>query len=297
MILFMLSAVTMFAQDDMLEMPEPQTVEIEGLAINYYEAGEGDTTVFLVHGNSSSARSFIHQIADLSEDYRVIAMDLPGHGLSDRAIEPATTYNFPGYARIIVSVAEELDAMDAVFVGWSLGGHNILEAVPNLPDAPGFFIFGTPPIAFPPGETAFLPTEEFLALIPEFTEEQTETYIRLLFAPDFIGEDDPLPSDFVEDVELTDGTARGELGASLAPDGYADEVVIVAEMTQPLAIIHGAEEQLINLEYIVELDMPTLWRDEVQVIEEAGHSPHYETPDEFTELLVAFIEDITEMDS
>lgn len=275
-------------------MPEAQTVDIDGLAINYYEAGEGETTLFLIHGNSSSGRSFINQINSLSESYRVIAMDLPGHGLSAQAEDPASVYTLPGYAVVIVAVAEALEATDAVFVGWSLGGHNLLEAVPALPDAAGFVIFGTPPIAFPIGETAFFPGDNLgLGFTPELTEEQMAAYVGSFFAPDFIGEGEELPVTFMEDIAATDGMARATLGGSIAPEGYADEVVIVAEMEQPLMVIHGAQEQLVNLEYIEELDMPTLWMGEVQVIEDAGHAPHFETPEAFSDLLVAFIDDIT----
>jgi pimeloyl-ACP methyl ester carboxylesterase len=63
-------------------------------------------------------------------------------------------------------------------------------------------------------------------------------------------------------------------------------------MTTPLAIVHGADEQLVNLDYIRSLTMPSLWRDEVQIIEDAGHAPHWERPDRFNALLAEFVADV-----
>lgn len=294
-LIFVLTTLA-FAQDDDM-MLEGAVIDIDGLEINYYEMGEDGATIFLIHGNSGSARSYIHQLTELSESYHVIAMDLPGHGMSAYAEDPEATYNIPGYAEVVVAVAEELEATDAVFVGWSLGGHILLEAVEALPDAAGFMIFGTPPIGFPIPETAFLPSEDFLlAFTPDLTEDQIASFVSAFFSPDYVEDTADLPQSFIEDATASDGLTRGMLGASIGPDGYADEVVIVAEMEQPLAIIHGAQEQLVNLDYIVELDIPMLWMQEVQVIEDAGHATHYEAPEAFNELLMAFVDDVTMMD-
>jgi pimeloyl-ACP methyl ester carboxylesterase len=59
-----------------------------------------------------------------------------------------------------------------------------------------------------------------------------------------------------------------------------------------LAILHGVQEQLVNGAYFESVEAPTLWRNAVQVIERAGHSPHWETPDEFNALLGAFLADL-----
>ncbi|RQH26002.1 alpha/beta hydrolase, partial [Okeania hirsuta] len=124
---------------------KPQKVEISTQNIAYYESSGKEQTIFLVHGNSSSGRSYLHQLqGELGETYRLIAMDLPGHGLSDVAANPEITYTLPGYADTVVEVAKALDASNAIFVGWSLGGHILLEASDRLTDAQGIVIFGTP---------------------------------------------------------------------------------------------------------------------------------------------------------
>jgi len=103
---------------------KPQKVKISNQNIAYYESSGKGQTIFLVHGNSSSGRSYLHQLqSQLGQMYRFIAMDLPGHGLSDVAANPEVTYSLPGYADVVLEVAKALDTSNAIFVGWSLGGH------------------------------------------------------------------------------------------------------------------------------------------------------------------------------
>ena len=248
--------------------------------------------VVLVHGNSSSSRAFARQLdGPLGRKYRMIAFDLPGHGNSDNAADPAATYNMPGYARVLHDVVAHFGVGDAAFVGWSLGGHIVLEAAPDLPKAVGFAIFGTPPLAFPPAmEQAFLPNPAMaFTFARELSDEQARAYVAVAFRPDAAD----FPAFMADNVLRTDGRAREGLAASIAPDGFRDEVKVVANLTQPLAVLHGAEEQLINGDYFATLKMPTLWRGAVQTIPDAGHIPQWEQAEKFNALLDAFVTDCT----
>ncbi|RLA00888.1 MAG: alpha/beta hydrolase, partial [Gammaproteobacteria bacterium] len=53
------------------------------------ESGSGETCLLFIHGNSSSKSVFSKQLSsDLAKKYRLIALDLPGHGDSDNALNP-----------------------------------------------------------------------------------------------------------------------------------------------------------------------------------------------------------------
>jgi pimeloyl-ACP methyl ester carboxylesterase len=276
---------------------EAKTVAISTQNIAYYESSGKDPTIFLVHGNSSSGRSYMNQLqSELGQKYHAIAIDLPGHGLSDVATNPEATYSLPGYAATVVEVAEALDVSDAIFVGWSLGGHILLEAAAQLTDARGIVIFGTPPIADDPPDldNAFLPHPALgLGFTSELSKEDMLAYVTTFFRPHI----EAIPELFLEDISLTDGLARANLGASIIPDGYQDEIEVVGNMTIPLMIIHGKKEQLVNADYIAGLEMPTLWKGEIQFIADAGHAPHWENPDKFNKLLTYFIADIINEDA
>jgi len=258
-------------------------------AIAFHESGGQGPAAVLIHGNSSSSRVFSRQLdGPLGERFRLVAVDLPGHGASDDA-RGRSAYSLPGHARAVRAVVDALELGGAVFVGWSLGGHVALEMAPELTNARGFMIFGTPPLAFPLdlGE-AFLPNPATGFTFSEHVDrEQAAAYVRSFFKPGFAD----VPPFFMEDVMRTDGRARSNLGASIAPGGARDEVAVVRDLKVPLAVLHGAGEQLVNVRYFASIAMPTLWRGAVQVIPGAGHTPQWETPEAFDALLAAFIEE------
>jgi pimeloyl-ACP methyl ester carboxylesterase len=272
----------------MLPRAKRTLLDIGESKVAVYDTDGDKPAIVFVHGNSSSSRAWRKQFASpLPGSYRLIAVDLPGHGASDHVREEhrAATYSLPGYAAVIDEVARQMDAESAVFVGWSLGGHMLLEAAEKLSKAAGFMIFGAPPIGFPPDPTAFLKLG--LGFVDDLTLEQANEYVSEFFAA---GARD-IPRFFLEDVQATDGQARAGLGASIGPEGYADEVAIAAAMTRPLAVLQGQGEQIVNPAYLAGLNMPTLWRGAVQTLAGAGHAIQWEQAIKFDETLAAFTND------
>jgi pimeloyl-ACP methyl ester carboxylesterase len=269
---------------------QSRTLQIGSQTIAFYQSVGTGPPALLVHGNSSSGLSFRQQLeGPLGEKFRLVAVDLPGHGQSEPATDPQSTYTLPGYASILVGVAEQLGLNEAVFVGWSLGGHIVLEANDQLPEAAGLMIFGTPPVGFPPAMAeAFLPHPAMnYTFKGDLTEEEMDAFVATFFAPEVAD----TPESFRADIRRTDGRARQVLGGSIRPGGYKDEIEVVANLSVPLAILHGEREQLVNIAYLRALTAPTLWRGEVQIIPQAGHAPHWEQPEQFSTLLEAFIKD------
>ena len=268
---------------------EKKVLEISGIPITYLDSGGDGTPVLFIHGNSTSAETFRPQLeSELAASFRMIALDLPGHGDSGRL--PVTEYGVPLYARRVAALATSLGIDDAVVVGWSLGGHIALEAATLLRAARGFVIYGTPPLHQPPNvEAAFLPEPAFAAgMTGALTDEMAAAYAR-----SFLGDagDASLEAEFKRQILATDPNARTGLAMN-AGTPYQDQVEIVRHMERPLAILHGAEERLVGLDYLRRLEAPTLWRGEVQVIQHAGHAPHVEQPAAFNGLLAAFVEEV-----
>jgi pimeloyl-ACP methyl ester carboxylesterase len=272
-------------------MVKEQQITVDGQQIAYRQSAGTQNPVIFIHGNSCSSGTWEGILqSPFGQRYRCLALDLPGHGDSAKASDPKD-YSLPGYASILTAFAEATNATNAVIVGWSLGGHIALEAAPALTNAPGFVIFGTPPIASADQlSVAFQPNPAMaFTFAPSISPDEARAYAAAFVAP---GSDLDL-SEIVTDVLKTDGAARAGLGASLAEGRYADEVAIVNALNQPLAILHGEGEQLISLDYLRTLSIPALWRQEIQLIPGAGHAPHLETPGQFTALLQDFIADLS----
>jgi pimeloyl-ACP methyl ester carboxylesterase len=103
--------------------------------------------VLLIHGNSTCRGVYKHQMqSKLAEKYRLIAIDLPGHGESSDAPDFMITYTRPGLASAVVELLQKMEINELVIFGWSLGGHIAVELMPKLPKLKGIMITGTPPV-------------------------------------------------------------------------------------------------------------------------------------------------------
>lgn len=109
----------------------------------YEEHGNGQPILF-VHGWCMSSAIWGLQRAALSSQYRVITLDLWGHGQSGLPIDGVA--GFSGYADDVVSVVEQLDLQDMIAVGWSLGAQALLKAWPDLQERlAGLVLVGATP--------------------------------------------------------------------------------------------------------------------------------------------------------
>jgi pimeloyl-ACP methyl ester carboxylesterase len=92
--------------------------------ISTLSAGEGDP-VICVHGLGGTKASFLPTVAALADHHRVISMDLPGFGDSDKPL--AAAYDAPYFARAIVALLDELGIERAHLIGNSMGGRVAIE--------------------------------------------------------------------------------------------------------------------------------------------------------------------------
>ncbi len=87
--------------------------------ISYIDVGAGDKVIFLVHGLASNAGFWRYNIPELSKKYRVIAIDLPGYGKSQKDYY---SYSMSFFADQIKKLADALSINKFVYVGHSMGG-------------------------------------------------------------------------------------------------------------------------------------------------------------------------------
>ena len=58
-------------------------IQINKIKLNYWEEGDGPKTLFFIHGIIGSVEEWYYQVSFFEKDYKVIAIDLRGHGLSE----------------------------------------------------------------------------------------------------------------------------------------------------------------------------------------------------------------------
>ena len=98
--------------------------------LHYEVAGTGDTVV-LLHGLGSSMRDWGSQIARLSTQYRVVSIDLRGHGRSSR---PRGPYRMADFAADIAAILAHLGVDSAHICGISLGGMVAFQLAADFPE-------------------------------------------------------------------------------------------------------------------------------------------------------------------
>jgi pimeloyl-ACP methyl ester carboxylesterase len=114
--------------------------------INYFDKGEGDSIV-LLHGYLESSEVWNGFEAGLSSSFRVISVDLPGHGLSD-VYSDVHTMEF--MAEAIKELLDELGVRKTFLLGHSLGGYVALAFVELFPELlTGYSLFHSQPFADP----------------------------------------------------------------------------------------------------------------------------------------------------
>ena len=100
--------------------PEGQArvASLDGMRIHYMNYGKGREALVFIHGWSCNLDYWRDQIPDFEKRSRVIAIDLPGHGQSDK---PQIAYTMDLFARAVDAVLRDAGVERAVLVGHSMG--------------------------------------------------------------------------------------------------------------------------------------------------------------------------------
>ena len=264
-------------------------ISTEQAEISVVDTGGDGMPLLLLHGSGASKDVFAHQIeSGLAKRFRVVAMDLPGHGDSTDAYEPAKGYTIIGFARAVAEVLSELRISRAAVYGWSLGGHIAIELAGSTNLVAGLMLTGAPPVGR--GPLALLRGfharwDMLLASKEHFTDRDAERFAALCF-------EDQVEPAFVAAIRRADGRARSVFQRSIMRGDGVDQKLAVESATVPVAIVNGAREPFARLGYFPTLHYRTLWQNTCVVVSGAGHAPFWQKPDAFNPLLEQFCDDV-----
>lgn len=244
--------------------------------------------VVLVHGYSQSRLSWHEQFrSDLTDDFRLIAPDLRGHGDSEK---PAGSdrYRDPQlWAADLRAVIDDLARGDPVLVGWSYGGLVVSDylAVEGTGDVAGVNLVG----AITEKGTdaaATVAGEAFVAMLDDLETRDADASVEALLEFLDICTADPLsprerhlmlgfnarcPPRVREALQARSGAHEDTLRAldvpALFTHGSADRVVLPAAARRHADLVDGAD---------------------VSLYEGIGHSPFWEAPERFNRELREF---------
>ena len=106
-----------------MELPDDRYIHIDGHRVRYWDEGSGPP-LLLIHGLGNSTLVWHRAMAGLARRFRVLALDLPGHGYSDM---PLVDFRVPEAARFVARFAEAVGAGTFHVAGNSMGGIIAIE--------------------------------------------------------------------------------------------------------------------------------------------------------------------------
>lgn len=262
-------------------------IQTSDVVIRLSDTETGDYPLLMIHGTGASRQAFEHQLhGPLAEQYRLVAVDLPGHGRSGDAGDPDATYSIKGLADCMHQVLLSMGIQKTAVLGWSLGGHVAIELMASTKLVSGLMICGTPPV--PAGPLGILrgfqlSTNTLLISKPNFTRADAEKLARSSFG-------DEHPQYFDDTAIRADGRLRTVVSKSMLSGGHHDQKQAVQMASVPVAIVDGALDPFVRVSYAQTLQVANLWQR--VIVPEAGHAPFWQKPHIFNALLQRFLFDI-----
>lgn len=258
-----------------------QTVELDGTTLHLRVAGEGAAPLVLLHGLGGDSTSWTLNQRQLAADRRVISVDLPGHGKSDRNVGDGTV---PSTGALLSGLPHALGIDRFHLLGLSYGGALALDLAGRIPDrilsltcvsATGLghevnidFILG------------YLDADTPETMRPELEKiyHDTRKINDAMMGYALVGRADATFRDCVRkitDANFRDGGQRYN---------YRDAVTA---FPFPVNLVWGREDRIVPVAH-AESFRPEV---PVHILDGVGHMPNAEAADQFNELVIGLIAD------
>ena len=273
---------------DTLLSAEDRLVTVNGLRLRYREWGQAapeKPSILLLHGFANSLQSFRELAPRLEDCCHVIAIDMPGFGLSDKPVD--YDYHNGPQAETLIAATQALGLKNVVYAGHSLGGAVALQAAVKDPSAaalilmnPGILTTGVPKIV----QITVPPLPRMSAKLFASREFRGNFLRKSYIRPDIVTEQ------VIDDVMLgaqADGYMQG-MTSLMAQYAEGEEITLATQVNVPTLIPWGNADRnkapseadtlqnLISGSRLVRFDS-------------AGHYVHEEAPEEVARAIIDWL--------
>ncbi len=112
----------------------------DNINIHYTETGKGNTAIVFVHGWLGNTNWWNSQEAFLKDRYKIVKIDLGGHGKSDKT---RLNWTSKQYSDDLITVINQINASEVILVGHSMSGAFVTEAAVDLPKVKAIILVDT----------------------------------------------------------------------------------------------------------------------------------------------------------
>jgi pimeloyl-ACP methyl ester carboxylesterase len=256
-----------------------KTIEIDGNAIRYIEEGNSKENLLLIHGLGASAERWEHVIPQFAKNYRVLVPDLIGFGLSDKPLVDYTTDYLSDFIRKFL---KKLNINSVSILGSSLGGQIGAEFTYQNNSMVEKLVLISPS-GIMKHSTPALDAYVMAALYP--SDSSASNAFQIMSGSKNI--DKKTIKGFVQRMKLPN--AKMAFMSTLL--GLKDAEIIsekLVSITSPTLIIWGENDPIIPIKYaqsfVSEIDDCRFVK-----MENCGHTPYVESPDEFYKIVSDFL--------
>lgn len=268
-------------------LPDADRLTIDGRTVHVEQRGEGEP-LLLLHGFGESTYSWRKIVPALSEHYRTIAIDLNGFGYTERPKDRAA-YSRDGQLRLILGVLDVLGIESAHVAGHSYGGALSLALAARHPErVQSLILIDSAAVTYPDETKSRLAKSRILSRLGLGIALRPNAIRRNLQKAYF---DDALATPEVASAYRSRLAIEGVLDAyaglslPLPPDGPP---IDLGTIEKPSLWIWGIEDRTVKIE-AGRAAAARMQGSSFVAIEQSGHSPMEEKPDEVVRAILAFL--------
>jgi non-heme chloroperoxidase len=253
-----------------------------GLRLHVREWGKADgPPIVFIHGLSQSHLCWAKQYdSALSGEFRLIAYDLRGHGMSEAPLEQALYTDAGLWADDLAAIIEELHLDRPVLVGWSYGGFVICDYIrAHGQDRIGAIDFVAAAVKLGPAAFGTLIGPGFLDHFADLIADDLPANIRGARGLIKAFPATPFGADDVEMLLAATMAVPARIRANLGAREI-DEDDVLRTVTVPLLVTHGRADTVV-LPAMAEHVLATCPTAEAAWYDGVGHTAHLEQPDLF----------------
>jgi 3-oxoadipate enol-lactonase len=268
------------------------SVKVNNVTISYKVSGKGEP-ILLVHGHPFDHTMWDPQTKSFSKLYQVITPDVRGYGKSSLPKSVAT--RFEDYATDLLALMDTLGIDSFHLSGLSQGGQIIMEIFRQAPSRIKSLIFADTFASLDTPEVKQGRYDTADCLEKEGMDTYSDEVIYKMIKPEHVASQPAVAAHIIKMMKATSPKgAASALRARAERIDYLKDVLPTINI--PTLVIVGRQDEFTPVAKAEELQQ-SLQNCKLVIIEDAGHMPNLEHPEEFNTAVLDFLEGISDSGS